>query len=240
MLYLLYGTDTLKSRKKLNSLVNTLLSKKKDAMLIRVNSENFSPKEILNLAESQGLFESRSIIVFDSIFENITDKEIILDNIKSLQKSENIFILLEGKLDKESVAKISKFAEKIQEFDAPKTQKKKSQFNIFELSDALGGKDRKRLWVIYQTGKLHNISDEEMHGILFWGTKNMILAKSAKNSEDAGLSLFVYNKAKNFCKNFENRELENISAALLEIYHDARRGIRPFDIGLEQFLLTIK
>src|SRR5210317_2013478 len=103
MLYLLYGTDTFKSRQKLTGLINTLLSKKKDATLIRINNENFSPKEIINLAKAQGLFESKSIIVFDSIFENTTDKEILLDNIKDLQESENIFILLEGKLDKKSI-----------------------------------------------------------------------------------------------------------------------------------------
>jgi len=240
MLYLLHGTDTFKARKKLNSLINTLLSKKKDAMLIRVNSENFSPREVLDLADSQGLFESKSIIIFDSIFENTTDKEILLDNSKDLQDSDNVFIILEGKLDKKSITKISKYAEKVQEFDAPKVLAKKSQFNIFELSDALGTRDRKRLWVLYQTGKLHNVSDEEMHGILFWGIKNMLLARNSKSATEAGLSPFVYKKAKGFERNFKDRELENISGTLLQIYHNARRGIKPFNIGFEQFVLTLQ
>ena len=209
-------------------------------MLVRINSENFSPSDVIDLASTQGLFESKSIIVFDSIFENTTDKEILLDNIKSLHESSNVFIILEGKLDKKSVTKISKYAEKVQEFDLPKDEKKKAQFNIFELSDALGMRDRKKLWVLYQTGKIHNISDEEMHGILFWGTKNMLLAKRAKSASEAGLSPFVYGKAKGFVKNFKERELESISGKLLEIYHDGRRGIKPFGIGFEQFVLNLK
>ena len=240
MLYLLYGTDTGKARKKLNSLINTLLSKKKDAMLLRINSENFSPRDVIDLAHTQGLFESKSIIVFDSIFENTTDKEILLDNLESLHTSPNVFIVLEGKLDKKSVTKISKYTEKVQEFDAPKKGNKKAEFNIFELGDALGERNRKKLWVVYQTGKLHNISDEEMHGILFWGNKNMLLAKCAKSATEAGLSPFVYRKAKSFEKNFTNEELRDISGTLLEIYHDARRGIKPFDVSLEQFVLALK
>ena len=122
MLYLLYGNDLQKARKKMNSLVQALLSKKGNAMLIRVNSENFSPSDVNDYASTQGLFEERSIIVFDSVFENTTDKEIILDIIKDLQASQNIFIILEGELDKKSVTKIKKHAEKVQEFSLPKTR----------------------------------------------------------------------------------------------------------------------
>jgi DNA polymerase III delta subunit len=240
MLYLLYGTDGQKARKKLNFLIESMLSKKKDAMLLRINNGNFSPREVVDLSSTQGLFESKSIIVFDSIFENTTDKGILLDNLKNFQKSENIFILLEGKLDKKTVTKISKCSEKVQEFELPQKSDKKSSFNIFELSDALGEKDRKRLWVLYQTGKTKNISDEEMHGILFWSTKNMLLSKNSKNANEAGLSPFVYGKASKFSKNFREGELEEISASLLELYHKARRGIKPFDVSLEQFVLTLK
>lgn len=240
MLYFLYGNDTQKARKKLNTLINALLAKKKDAMLLRVNNENFSPSDVRDLASTQGLFESKSIIVFDSIFENTTDKEILLDNVKDLQESQNVFIILEEKPDKKSITKITKYAEKVQEFLLPKGSETRSGFNIFELSDALGMRNRKKLWVLYQTGKLNNVSDEEMHGILFWGTKNMLLAKSAKTAKEAGLSSFVYGKAKKFSDNFSEEELCVTSGRLLTIYHDARRGIEPLTIAFEKFVLTLK
>ena len=79
-----------------------------------------------------------------------------------------------------------------------------------------------------------------MHGILFWGTKNMILAKHAKNGKEAGLSPFVFGKAQRFSKNYTDEELRHTSAHLMEIYHRARRGIMPFDIGFETFLLALE
>ena len=176
MLYLLYGDDTAKSRDKVNALIKALLSKKQDAMLLRINGENFSPAEMINHISSQGLFESKSIIVLDMLFEDATDKAIVLDHLEGLGTSDNVFILLEAKLDKKTVTKIEKHAEKVQEFSLPKSTKKEQAFNIFSLSDALGSRNRKQLWVTYQTGKLNNVSDEEMHGILFWGVKNMLLS----------------------------------------------------------------
>ena len=148
MIYVLYGTDTAKSRDKLSKLISTLLSKKPDAMLVRANSENFEESFLLEHKESQGLFESKSIVVLDTVFEDETSKKIVLKNLEDLQSSENVFIILEGKLDAKALQKLTKFSTKVQECSDPKNKEKKSDFNIFELSDALGARNRKKLWVI--------------------------------------------------------------------------------------------
>lgn len=239
MLYILYGTDMKKAREKLNSLIGTLLARKKDAALVRVPLEEFDPNHLSEYAGIQGLFAERSIIVFDSLFLDPANKECIVENVEVLKRSENVFILLEGDIDAKTLAKLSKYAEKVQEFAAPARKERKPAFNIFSLSDALGERNKKKLWVLYQTGKMHNMSDEEMHGILFWGVKNMLLSKDASDPGSAGLSPFVFRKASAFSKNYTERELITLSRGLMELYHKARRGAGSFEVLFEQFILGL-
>ncbi len=240
MLYALFGTDTARSRKKLSSLLQTLLSKKPDAMVLRSDASSFDEATIRDYIESQGLFEQKSIIVLDFLFENKTNQTYILENLKDMNSSENVFILLEGKLDAKTKKKLEKHSTKMQECVLAKKSSKQSEFNIFELSDALGMRDRKKMWVLFQRGKLHNVSSEEMHGILFWSAKNMMLAKQGKNAKDAGLSPFVFQKADRFGKNFSDLELQGLLQDLVSLYHRVRRGAFSFDIGLEKFILDSK
>ena len=80
---------------------------------------------------------------------------------------------------------------------------------------------------------MRNVSDEEMHGILFWGTKNMLLCKKAKSVTETGLSSFVYRKTKSYSNNYSEDELTNISNKLVKMYHFARRGQTPLNIAFE-------
>ena len=239
MFYILYGTDMKKAREKLNSLVGTLLSRKKDAVLVRVPLEIFDPNQLPEYVGMQGLFEQKSIIVLDSLFLDPANKEYITEYAEALEHSDNVFILLEAGIDAKTLGILSKHAEKVQEFAAPTKREQKPAFNIFLLSDALGERNKKKLWIIYQTGKMHNLSDEEMHGILFWGVKNMLLAKHSGAPNAAGLSPFVYKKASSFSKNYTERELTGLSRELMELYHNARRGAGPFDLLFEQFILSL-
>ena len=63
-----------------------------------------------------GLFENKYIIFLDKIFENEEIKEFILDKIKNIAESDNIFILLEEKVDKKTLTKIEKHAQKYRSF----------------------------------------------------------------------------------------------------------------------------
>jgi len=248
MLYVLYGTDTIKARVKLKSLLDTLHKRKPDASLVRVDDETFENQQLDELMYGQGLFEKKYIVVFDKVFLNEEAKKCILENIQDIAKSSNIFIFFEEKVDKKTLVKLEKHAEKVQAFIPNTATAVKKPFDIFSLTDALGRRDRKHLWILYQKAKHNNISDEEIHGILFWQTKSMLLAVSAKSAVDAGLKPFVFQKARTFCKNYTKRELEKLSASLIAVYHDARRaplggsarrGIHEFPIAMEQFVLNI-
>jgi len=239
MIYLLYGNDTTKARLKLRSLIDSLQAKKPNASLVRITEESFSEDRVQEVTGTQGLFESRLIVVFDHVLSNKDAESSIFSSLKELSRSENVCIFLEEALDPKTLSVFKKHSQKIQFFLLGGQLKRRKTFNLFELSDALGDRNKKGLWVLYQKGKFNGVSAEEAHGILFWGVKNIHLAQSTESAEEAQLNPFVFRKAARFAKNYSISELSSLSASLVELYHDARRGMCPLDIALERFILTL-
>lgn len=224
MIYLLHGTDTIKSREKLRALLDGMFMKKPNASFIRIEAENFDESGINEFIGAQGLFENKYIIVFDNLFTDNPPaggaKEVLLKNLKDISKSQNFFIFLEEKLNKTELLKFEKYAEKIQFFPLGNgVAKLKKKFDVFSLANAIGKRDKKNLWVLYQKAKMNNMADEQIHGVLFWKIKSVILSgKSAYYSED---------------------ELKKLSASLVSLYHDTRSGMHEIDTALERFILGI-
>ena len=240
MIYLLYGSDTDKARAKLHDLVGSLVKKKPDASHERMNDETFDASHLEELIGGMGLFSSKAIIEMQNVFRSKDAKEAVLDRIKDIGKSENIFVFLEGELTKADLTKFEKNSEKVQEFEL-KTHGdiKKDEFKIFSLTDAFGKRDRKQLWVLYTKAKMREIAAEEIHGILFWQVKAMLQAAQSKSAQEAGLNPFVFQKSQGFLRNFQKGEVQAISSKLVCIYHQARRGITDFDLALERFILEV-
>jgi len=240
MLYFICGEDFKKARTKAKNLIDTLVAKKPNSNLFKLNSENFDEKIVEEGLKGMGLFENKYIIFLDKILGNEKIKEFILNKIKDIAESDNIFILLEEEVDKKTLIKIEKKAQKTQEFSGNSLKREKERAKPFALTDALGKRDRKRAWTEYQKVLKEGLVPEEIHGVLFWQIKTMLLANSSKNSAEADLNPFVFKKAKEFCKNYSDEELKKMSSKLISIYHDIRRGIVE-DLGLEieKFLLEI-
>ena len=130
MIYFYHGTDMDKSREKAHALADSLLQKKPDASLFKMNSENFDIPKLQEYMGSQGLFSSKYIVFLDRLCENKEIKDDFLDKLKEIKESENIFIILEGKIDKATSTKIEKRAEKTVKFDlSEKTEKKDNGIN---------------------------------------------------------------------------------------------------------------
>jgi DNA polymerase III delta subunit len=239
VIYLLHGSDSEKSRAKLRELIAGLLKKKPDASHLKITEETFNPAQLDELAGGLGLFESRVIVELDHVLAKEADT--IIEHLPAFAESGNIFVFLEGELNKATLKKFEKSAEKIQEFAVKKSDEpaERRDFNIFSLTDAFGRRDRKQLWVLYNKAKMKDISDEEIHGIIFWQIKSMILASSSRSAAESGLKPFVYQKSLGFVRNFQAGELEKTSSRLVSLYHDARRGITDFSIALEQFILEV-
>lgn len=251
MIYLLYGEDTVSARAKAHELISVLQKKKPNAAFFTMTAEQCDAGRLQEFAGGQGLFEQKYIVFLDRVLETAETKEVFVDCLKTVSESDNIFVVLEAKLDKATLTKIEKKAEKVQEFTFSVGNKKASknetgerpatipQFNIFALSDALGKKDKKSLWVLYQKALLLDTPAEEISGTLFWQVKSMLVARESKTALESGLNPFVFQKSKVYEKNYPGDALLQLSEKLVSIYHDAHRGKGDFAVALEKFILSL-
>ncbi len=247
MIYFYYGTDAEMARKKAKITVDSLLVKKPDATLIKIGDENLPADKIIELVGGQALFSSKYIVFFHNTFDNKENKELILKSLKEIAGSDNIFIFAEGKMDKTALVKIEKYAEKVQEFiKSAKTLDKKEKLaligekiDFFEFADALGRRDKRGLWVLFQDALAEQVSAEEINGIFFWQVKSMLLAKKCKTAEEAGMKSFPFQKAREYSRNYKDGELEKLSSELAGMFHEAHRGNIDFHVALEKFILSL-
>lgn len=237
MLYLFYGTDETKTRAKVQDTVAALLKREPNASHVHFNEETFTQELLLEHLGGQGLFAGRVLVVLDHILGDKDKKEEFLEQLKDIKTSENIFILLEGKLDKKTANRLENQSEKTQEFSLkPTTSNLKPSFSIFKLTDALGNRSRKKAWVEYQRALRSGSRPEEIHGMLFWQTKSMLLVAQKATS---GLKPFVVSKSKSFLNNWTEDELKKLSSNLVSIYHNSRRGGPELEIAIEQLVLGL-
>jgi len=247
MIYLFYGTDKTKARAMAHKAVEAAQKKHSEASFFRLNNENWSEEKLPELIGGQGLFYSGSIVFADSLFDETEIAEILIKKIKEISESPNFFVFLEGKLNKKELEKFEKFSQKIEVFDlAEKKPNKKEalaakgeKIDFFEFTDALGARDRKGLWTLYQDALDNSVPSEEVHGILFWQIKAMLSALKSSDATEAGLNPFVYGKAKSYAKNYGEEKLKEMSATLFEMYHEAHRGNLDFAVALEKFILEL-
>ncbi len=235
MLYFLYGTDTHKARKKLHELLTLAQKKRPDAELFKITTENWSEGQFDELLIARGLFESKYTVVLDNLFEKKDIKDYILDRLQALADSEQIFLSLESKVDAGALKKIEAQAKQVQEF--AKAESKKQELNIFAITNGLVEKDKKSLWISYVDLLSRGGVAEEIHGVLFWQVKNMILASRADSQKDTGLSPFVYKNALTGARKYESEELLEMSSQLVDMTHRVRSGQGELEVMLEKWIL---
>lgn len=246
MIYLIYGTDKDKARKKAWEIVDSLLTKKKDAVFSKfTESDEITQSHLDELVGGQALFVSKFIVMFHEVFSNTETKNLVVKNIKNIADSENIFIILEEKIDAKTLDKILKVSVKSQEFEKKEMTKKErlaqigEKIDFFEFSNALGSRDKKTLWRLFQDALAENVPAEEVHGIFFWQIKSMLLASRYKTASEANMKPYPFQKAKEYCKKYSEKELSEVSSKLVSMYHEAHRGKVDFYIALERFILGL-
>ncbi len=238
MIHFFYGENTAKVREKFHEFLDGFFAKNPDGPLFEINTESWNEEKFGELLASRGLFGGGSVVVLDSLLQNVDAEGTILEKLKEMKESPNFFVIVEGKLTKVIAERIAKKSETAQEFAAEKTAKK-VEFDRFALSDALGRRSKKDTWVLLQKALDAGGVAEEIHGMLFWQVKSMILAVSSKTAGEAGLNPFVFRKSLSFSKNFTEEELKGLSSRLVSIYHEAHRGGDELSIALEKFVLSI-
>lgn len=235
MLHVIYGKDREKGRARFRVLREDLHKKFKEEHTVLEGdvSENF----LGGAASSQGLFGETTLFVFDCVLDKKSEQEVLLSRASDLASSPNVFLVFEPSLEK-SVADGLKDSGAVTEECVLKKVDTRPEFNIFSLGDALGKRDKKELWVLYQEALNAGLSPEEISGTLFWAVKNIALMKNARPGDDCGLSPFVAKKSRAFATNYTEQEILNLSKALVGAYHEAHRGGEPMDVAIERFILT--
>lgn len=237
MLFVFYGTNTKKVADQASRLVANLLKKKPDAQVFSFEGENMSESDLDELIEAQGLFVEKHVVVIKRAFSVVESRDMVLARLKQFASTPNIFVIIEDKLLAEHKKAFAKHAEKIEEHTQAKVEK--IEFNVFALADALGEKNKQRLWTGYIEALRAGNEVESIQGTLHWAVKAMLASAHSESPEEAGQKPYSYNKFKRFAKNFSEEELKGLSRSLISLYHDARRGKVELKTGLERWILTI-
>lgn len=223
--------------------MKVLEKRRPGASVFRLAEAETTAVKIQELAAGQGLFESKHLVLLRNAFGEKKSDESIVNILPALAASANIFIFSEAVLEKRMLDAFKKVAERVEEcrpvpaLAADRTAP--SGFNFFALADALGARDRKNLWVLYQKALCAGAVPEELSGILFWQLKSMGIATHSLSAAAAGLSPYVFSKARRQSAAFSETELLRLTAKLVDLYHEAHRGSVNFELGLEHFLLTV-
>ena len=222
MLYFYSGTDTKKTREEMNKEVACLCEARRQVRLSKENEQVVRISDVNSVADFSaslqggGLFGERRIVVLEGISESEEMRDLLFRSLERMQNSDEPFFIFETSPDADTRRKIEKYAAKTIRFDAPKKEKDNS---VFALANALRRADKKALWVGYQKELAKGKPAEAIHGVLFWGAKD-ILIKSKEGTR-------------------ENDRAKKFVAELAELPHEARRNSFDLEYALERFVLSI-
>lgn len=238
----------------MNELLHFFSSKDGNVSIFKFDEYDFEKEKLDELSRSVTLFGGRVVIVFNRIFDDKNISKIILENLEQYAASKNIFIFFEEEPEDEIIDLLKEKSAKAQRFNLPAGSglkegkfgaKEYGGYNPFLICDAVGEKNKKKAWLIFQEALLMGVPAEEVFWKVWWQAKNLLLVKTlaesgVKNMEkETGLHPFVVKKTLGFSRNFSVKELGDFSWKLVGLYHSVRRGLADFEIGLEKILINV-
>lgn len=236
MLYVIYGNDKKRKEEYLDALRKKITTP--DTSVELVEEEQISKDWLDESLQGRGLFGEKKIFLLNDVLGKKEVQELIFEKVEDFKRTENIFIISESSFSPKNTDLFKGIADEIKEFSQA-SGGKAQEFNIFLLGDALGARNKKDLWVLYERAKKTGLSDEEIAGTLFWSVKNLALMKNAKEGDNAGLNPYVASKNRGYVKKYSATEIQKLSGDLIKIYHEAHRGGESMDVALEKFILSL-
>ena len=233
MLILIYGEDFTKKIKETKIILDSLKRKKKDALFLHFDYLEINSEKLAELTQARGLFEQKNIILLSNIFKNNEVKKFFLDNLEIFKNSDNAFILTEDIITPAVLTKIEKYTFKTYNFPL-----KKENINIFNLSNFLQNKDKKKLWIFYHSSLKDNITPEEFFGVLIWSLKTLALTEKFSEKE-SGIKYFPYQKAKSALKKWSALEIEQKIFQAIQLFNQSRTSGPSLKNSLEKFILGL-
>ncbi|MBU0612215.1 hypothetical protein KKB58_02220 [Patescibacteria group bacterium] len=212
MIYLFSGDDSKRKHKEYEKFLESL---PKEVETFFISKNDFNKVQIESFYSGAGLFFNKCIVIFSNIFEREEIGDFILEKLELMGSSQNDFLFLEGKLNKQILDAFKKARAELNIFELPK--EKKERYDNFQLAWAFADRDKLGLWVHFRRAMDLGVSPDELIGILFWKAKDMLLKK-------------------NFSK-FSETELKNFSYRISYLLPQTRKEGIDSEISFEQFLL---
>lgn len=250
MIYLYYGTDREKTADAARQQVGILESRHGTRSNI-FDADAWNSESIKALAASESLFNERNIIYLRYITEEAAHRPSLLETLPFLEQSTHDVVIVEGFLTKELREALETAAAHTEKYDLPHAKDYTGAreihvshpmftgYSIYSFSDAFGSRNKRALWVEYQTALAAGLSAEELFWKLSWQLKQMLIVTKMTPADKTDMKPFIINKAKGFLRNYKPEELPLLSMKLVDIYHKSRRGLTDFDTSLERFVLEL-
>lgn len=210
MLHFYSGTD----RGKKSEALQKDIARVKEVEIVRVTDAHTLEDFNVSL-QGGGMFGATRAVVFENVLQHEDMAGVLLEKLEALKESTEHFFILEEKVDAATRKKVEKYAEKSERFDAGKSERDSS---IFELANALQRRDKKKLWVGYMREIAKGSAPEMVHGVLFWAAKQQLL----RSQTDAARS-----------------HAAHVVGDLAELPHLARRSGFDMEYALERFVLSV-
>jgi hypothetical protein len=243
MLYVFHGDNVNESIRKRASLLADIARKKPNAYRQTVEGALLSEELLEDMLGRMGLLEALCVFILDGAMAEQSSRGLIVSRAGAMSASPNVFIVFErfllvDKLINSALAALPAATLKIYQSKGLVKQSTRNS-GLFYLTDLLGRRARRELWVEYTKAREGGVSAEEIHGILFWQAKAMALAGAEKSAKAAGLSPFVYSKSRKYADNWGAEEVRKLLSSLITCYHRSRRGLSDLDLSLERVILCI-
>lgn len=184
---------------------------------------------------ARGLFASKTTLILDRPLDDTDGKILITGHSKELGEAEALVVVIEHAIPAPILKLVSKVGT-VEQFDVPMKRVEPAP-SAFALADAFALGDRKNSWIRYRELIGSGTSAEEIHGILSWQVRAMVVASKAHTPEEAGLKPFVYSKAKKAGARLGVEGCEEVSRRLMHMVHQSRMGGGNLGDLLEAFLL---
>ncbi len=235
MLYVFYGSDTKQVRQAAQDKLTKLREDNPNLNVYHIESEAYEPGQIINASSSVSLFSGTSVYLIDTPSNKIECLAEVEQVASAMASSGHHFIVIEGNLLATHKKLLGAESTEMTEYKSVSGER----FDAFKLADGLARRDKRSLWFLLMEARRENMSAEEIIGILWWQLKTLRLAFLTKNSDEAGIKDFPYNKAKRALVNFKSGEVESLSRSLLTLYHEGHAGKRDINLALEEWILKM-
>lgn len=247
MLYLIYGGDTIRSKKRLKELKEFWKKKYAGEPIIAFDEDNASGEELKNFAKGTSLFHQKHLIVLNRVLENDEIGEVIIKNFPMIKNSENVFLFWEEKINAKTKNLFLKNQAKIEIFDSKTKQNFYAAKNplFYKLTDAIFEKKKRLALNVFYTMLSRGISEEEIFWQLWWQLKALFLISNRKEEKlsaiekKTGFHPYVIKKCLDYSRFFSREQTEEMLKNLILSYQCSKLGFRELNNEIELFILKV-